>query len=102
MPTRAPSSMRAHAGAQAIDPADDLVAGDDRQLGIWQLAVDDMEIRPADSTSFDPHADLTSLRRRVGKLLELQRASRSVKNHGAHRALRISARDAYARSLARF
>jgi hypothetical protein len=60
-----------------------------------------MEIRPADRASFYPHADLARLWGRIGKLLELQRATRSVKNHGAHLSLRNSAGDACSRSLAR-
>ena len=38
-----------YAGSDRIDPADDLVTGDDRHLRVWKFAIDDMQIRPADA-----------------------------------------------------
>src|SRR5206468_7934188 len=39
--------------ADLIDDTDNLVAGDQRDLGVGQLAVDDVEIGPADSARAD-------------------------------------------------
>src|SRR5262245_65946636 len=38
-----------HARPHGGDASDDLVAGYDRQLGVWQLAVDHVQIGPADT-----------------------------------------------------
>jgi len=42
-----------HAAANGIDTADNLMAGDDGQFGIGQIAVDDMEIGAADAAGGD-------------------------------------------------
>jgi hypothetical protein len=39
------------ASTDRIDPTDDLVARDDGQMGIWQFAVDDMQVGAADAAS---------------------------------------------------
>ena len=41
------------AGAELLDDADDLVAGNDRQPLVRQLAVDDMQIGAADAAGLD-------------------------------------------------
>jgi hypothetical protein len=48
--TNALAYAKAHdASADRIDPANDLVAGDDRHAWVGQLTIDDMQIRPADA-----------------------------------------------------
>ena len=47
-----------HVGSDRIDAADDLVARDDRHNRVWQFAIDDMQVRPADATRGHLDADL--------------------------------------------
>ena len=46
------------AGPDRIDPADDLVARDDRHLRVGQFAIDDMQIRAADAAGGHFHSNL--------------------------------------------
>ena len=53
-----PGNSDSHSGpkivdilADPIDPPDNFVTGNDRQLRIWQFAVDDMEVSSANATS---------------------------------------------------
>ncbi len=46
------------AGPDCLDPADDLVARDDRQFWVRKLAIDNMQIRAADAARGHLHADL--------------------------------------------
>ena len=46
--------------ADRLDAADDLVAGNDRQLRIRQFAVDHVQVGAADAAGLDPHADLAA------------------------------------------
>jgi hypothetical protein len=46
------------AGPDRIDPANDLMARDDRHLWIGQLAIDDMQIRAADAAGGHLHSNL--------------------------------------------
>ena len=39
------------AGPDRIDPADDLMAGNDRHLWVGQLPIDDMQIRTTDAAA---------------------------------------------------
>ena len=64
--------------AAALDDADDFVSGNERKLWLRQVAVDDMQIGPADGTGLDPHKDLARARKRIGPLLELQRSPAGV------------------------
>jgi hypothetical protein len=57
------------AGADGLDDAHDLVAGHDRSAEVRQLAVDDVEVRPADSTREDADLHLAPARRRDGAVL---------------------------------
>ncbi len=45
----------AHLRADLLDPADDFVAENEWQLRLWQFAVEDMEISPADRAGRDTH-----------------------------------------------
>jgi hypothetical protein len=49
-PTRVPASISTP-GADGHDLADDLVTGDDRMADAWQVAVDDVQVRPADGAA---------------------------------------------------
>ena len=64
--------------------AHDLVAGDQRQLGVRQLAVDDVQIGAADRAGLDPHQDLARAGDGVGEPGRAQRLARGVEDHGEH------------------
>jgi hypothetical protein len=51
------------------------MAGDQRQLGMLQLSIDDMKVRSADGASFDSDEHFTSSRRRVRQFCFFQRAA---------------------------
>ena len=78
------AELQTDAVAGRLDPADDLVAGDDRQLRVRQFAVDDMQIGAADAAGLDPHADLPRARLGFGPLLHREPLVDSPQNHGAH------------------
>ncbi len=74
--------------ADRIDPADDLVAGDDRHDGIGQLAVDDVQIGPADAAGGDAKADFTGSGKAVRKLRPFESLTELLQHHRMHRILR--------------
>ena len=78
----------AEASAVLRDP-DDLVARDERQLRARELAVDDVEIGPADTTGLHLQQHLTGAGDRAVDPGELERRSRRLKHHGLH-ALRTT------------
>src|SRR5271169_4031517 len=80
---------RADPRSKRLDPAHDLVARNDRQLGMGKLAVDDMQIGSANAASLDLDQDLSRAWLWIRQLLETQRGPRSVKNHGLHLNLRF-------------
>jgi hypothetical protein len=47
-----------HALTESIDPPNDLVAGDDRQLGIGKITIHHMKVGAAHGTGFHCQADL--------------------------------------------
>ena len=47
-----------HARAERVDPADDLMAGNERQLRARQFAVDHVQVGAADAAGRDAHPDL--------------------------------------------
>jgi hypothetical protein len=61
------------------------VAGDQRQLRIAQLAVEDVEVGASDAAGANRDQHLTRLRRRIGHLRQLKRGLRPLQNHRAHR-----------------
>ncbi len=67
------------------DVADDLMADDQRQLRIGQLAVDDMQIRTADRTDVDVQEQLALTRLRHGYVREHERLALLFQEHGLHR-----------------
>ena len=56
--TSAPTGAKMIAASRATG-GNDLVAGDDRQLGIGQIAVDDMQVGAAHGAGFDENANFT-------------------------------------------
>ena len=90
-PTRAPG-LSVDALARRLDPADDLVPRHDRQFGIGQLAVDDMQVGAADAAGFDreagsgPGPGSGSGRSSIDEPL-----AGSPEDHGAHDRIRLQA-----------
>src|SRR6185437_1155532 len=76
---------RGDAGAEASDDADDLVAGYQRQRRVGQLAVDDVEVGPADAARLDPDEELARAGNRIGPDLEDQWRLGAAQNHCLHR-----------------
>ena len=66
------------AGAEPLDEADDLVAGNDRQPLVRQLAVDDVQIGAADAAGLDADQQLRRPRRGLGRAPPEPAARRSV------------------------
>ena len=75
---------RGGAGAAGQHLAHDLVAGDQGQLGVRQLAVDDVQIGAADRAGLDPHQDLARAGDGVGEPGRAQWLAGSVEDHGEH------------------
>jgi len=79
-----PAEPRNAEPAPVLGAADDLVPGNERELRIGQLAVDDVEVSAADAAGGHPKQDLPLLRLRHGNLLEPQRLPGRVKHHRTH------------------
>ena len=75
---------RGGAGAAGQHLAHDLVAGDQGQLGMRQLAVDDVQVGAADRAGLDPHQDLARAGDGVGELGRAQWLAGGVEDHGEH------------------
>ena len=60
------------------------MAGDQRQLRLGELAVDDVQIGATDSAGADPDEDLSGPRRGIRDLRPSQRSPRLVEHHRAH------------------
>src|SRR5262249_60916571 len=71
---------RPHGG----DAPDDLVAGHDRKLGVWQLAVDHMQIGPADPAGRDLDENFAGRWGGRWPLAHDERHARFLQRHGAH------------------
>jgi len=67
-----------------LDVPDDLVPGNQRQLGIGQFAIDHMKIRPANCACGDTHKQLSLRRFWLWHIAQLQRVLRLFQNHRAH------------------
>src|SRR5215216_551395 len=80
LPAREPTDAVANDG----DAANDLVAGDDRQLGVRQLAVDDMQVGAADAARRNLDHNLAGGRRRHRPLPHHERAAGPLEDHCAH------------------
>jgi hypothetical protein len=77
--------------AHRFDTADNLVPRHDRQLGMRQFAVDDVQIGAADAAGFDPNPNLPRSGSRIGLLLHDQPFTGSPEDHGAHDRMRLQA-----------
>jgi hypothetical protein len=64
--------------------SDDLVARYDGELGICELAIDDMKIRPAYRAGRDPDPHLAGAGCARGQLHGFQRVVWVIENHGMH------------------
>ena len=74
----------ADALADRRDAADDLVPRHDRQLGVLQLAIDDVQVGAADAAGGDLDQQLPRPRLRQRPFPQDQRGPRAVEHHGAH------------------
>jgi hypothetical protein len=61
------------------------VTGYQRKVGRRKLAIDDVQVRPADGASVNPDQDLIRLRLRDGSLLSSKGQARPVEDHRDHR-----------------
>jgi hypothetical protein len=73
-----------HAGSDTFDPADDLVTRNDRQLGLGELTVDHVQIRPEHPAGGHLHQHLAEARRTFGHLHRAQRQSGPFQHHCLH------------------
>jgi hypothetical protein len=79
-----------HAGTIRHHRSHDLVAEDEGQLGVGQLAVDDVKVRAAHAAGRDAQQDLARPGLGKGTLLQPQRAGRRLQDHGAHELILAS------------
>ncbi len=84
------AKLEVDAFARRLDAADNLVPRHDRQLGIGQLAVNDMQVGAAYAAGFDPNPNLPRSGRRIGPLLHRQPFAGPPEDHGAHDQMRPS------------
>ena len=59
----------AHVSPHDLNDSNDFVAGDERQLGIGKIAVDDVQISAAHGAGFHPQANLSWSRDGIGPFL---------------------------------
>lgn len=69
------------------DASDDFVTGNERQLGLGQIAVDHMQVRAADSAGGDLDQDLAGGRRRRWPFDHDKRLTCRVEHHPLHEAI---------------
>src|ERR687898_67773 len=73
-----------HALTDSLDPPDDLVAGDDRQLGVGKITIHHMKVGTAHRTGLHRQADLAWSGRGQGPLLTNQGRAHLVEDHRLH------------------
>ena len=73
-----------HMGAERIDTPDDFMPRNDGEFRVWQLAIHDVEIGPADAASLHPHAQLARAGDGIGQFLENQRRACFMQDHAEH------------------
>jgi len=61
------------------------MAGDQRELGVWEFPVDHVQIGPAHRASMDSQEDLFRLRLGYRRLGRAQRVAWGLQDHRAHR-----------------
>ena len=83
-PRDADAIARREAVAALDDLTDDLMAEDERELRAREVAVDDVEIRPADTARADAKQQLTGLRDGFGQLRRAERRTRCIEHQRAH------------------
>ena len=69
---------------------DDLVAQHERELGLGQLAVDDVQVGPAYAAGGNRDEHLTGTGLRIREMCLVEGSPRGVQDHGAHRRLASS------------
>ena len=74
----------ADAGAQRLNPADDLVSGHDRIARLRQFAVGDMQVSAAHAAGENTNQNLTGTRLRLRPVRQPQWLARPIKNHRTH------------------
>ena len=84
MPTRSPIRKRCTSAPMATTWPIDLVARHDRQGGLGELAVDHVQIGPADAAGADPDQDLPGTRLRHGQIGEPERRAGPIEQHRLH------------------
>jgi len=93
---RPPEPRHAHAAARRVaartrpgvfDGSHDLMAEHERQLGVLQLPVDDVQVRAADATGVHAEQDLPRAGPRNGYVRRAQRRPERVQQHRAHAPL---------------
>ena len=89
MPTRSPRLQPFDAGPDRIDPADDLMARDDRHLRVGQLAIDDMQIRAADAAGGHLHANLARPGLPIGEFGPFKSGPKLLQHHRLHGVLQF-------------
>ena len=77
--------------ARPLDSAHDLVADHKRQLGICELAINDVEVGAAHGTGGDPDQDFLRSWLRIGQRHEPQRLLDGFEHHRPHQAIVRSA-----------
>ena len=83
-PTRSPGLEALDAIAHRGDDADDLVSRHERQLGLRQLAIDDMQIGAAHRARADLDQDLARARLGGRNLSRAERLPLGMKDHRFH------------------
>ena len=66
---------------------DDLVARHERELGLGELAVDDVKVRPAHAAGEDAEDDLAGAGTRLVDVIEPQRLPRTMQAHRFHHGI---------------
>jgi hypothetical protein len=73
-----------NAFADRDDGADDLMAGDQRELGLGQIAVEDVEVGPAHGAGAHVHEHLAGAGLGLGPVPKLERPPRGIEHLRAH------------------
>jgi hypothetical protein len=79
-----PNAERSRAVADHIDAADDFVTGHNGKLGIWQLAINDMQVGAAHPARRHLHSDFTGRGTWIGSLNQSERLAESLQHHCLH------------------
>jgi hypothetical protein len=65
---------------------------DERQLGMGQVAIEDVQVRAADATSVDTDQDFIGANVRQRQIGEPERGASGVEKHGAHEGTPLAKR----------